>query len=81
MNLFPNPFRPGAGQMPPHLAGRNTERNEFEKLLDQRPNFQNLIITGLKGVGKTVFLGSLKPLAAEKNWLWCYCELNEAVSS
>jgi len=37
MQPFPNPFRPGAGQPPPYLAGREKEANEFKLLLVQEP--------------------------------------------
>ena len=49
---FLNPFRPGAGHAPPWLAGRTKEQQEFERLLGQAPVFENLIITGLRGVGR-----------------------------
>ena len=55
-SIFQNPFRPGAGHPPPYLAGRGDERKEFEKLLDQEVVLQNLVLTGLRGVGKTVLL-------------------------
>ena len=29
---FTNPFRPGAGHMPPYLAGRGSEEEEFRRL-------------------------------------------------
>ena len=29
---FTNPFRPGAGHMPPYLAGRDAEKKEFSHL-------------------------------------------------
>jgi hypothetical protein len=45
-----NPFRPGAGHMPPYLAGRETESKEFRRLLDQEVILQNLILTGLRPV-------------------------------
>ena len=32
---FSNPFRPGAGHKPPHLAGRVEETTVFKALLDQ----------------------------------------------
>ena len=51
---FPNPFRPGAGHQPPYLAGRKAENQEFRKLLKQGPILENPILTGLRGVGKTV---------------------------
>ena len=49
-----NPFKPGAGHSPPHLAGRENEAEQFSKLLDQLDITQNVILTGLRGVGKTV---------------------------
>lgn len=62
-----NPFKPGNGHMPPYLAGRSKETAEFRQLLDQEVILSNLVITGLRGIGKTVLLESFKPLAHEKN--------------
>ena len=39
-----------------------------------------MIITGLRGVGKTVLLDQLKPLAAQYGWLWTGNDWNEAAS-
>lgn len=75
-----NPFRPGAGHPPPYLAGRETERQVFLDLLGQRSVVDNLILTGLRGVGKTVLLDSLKPDALEAGWLWVANDLSEAAS-
>jgi hypothetical protein len=75
---FTNPFRPGAGHTPPYLAGRNHETSEFIKLLEQKIILKNSVITGLRGVGKTVLLDSLKPLAIKKNWLWIGTDLSES---
>lgn len=80
MEAFPNPFRPGAGQKPPYLAGRVTEQGEFIKLLKQAPVLQNLIITGLRGVGKTSLLDSLQPIAVNSGWLWAGTDLSESAS-
>ncbi len=77
---FQNPFRPGAGHMPPHLAGRGRETNEFRKLLKQHIILQNMVLTGLRGVGKTVLLDTLKPLGQEANWLWVGTDLSESTS-
>lgn len=60
---FRNPFRPGAGHMPPYLAGREQEREEFARLLGQETILENLVLTGLRGVGKTVLLETFKPIA------------------
>jgi hypothetical protein len=77
---FENPFKPGAGHMPPYLAGRKEEENEFRKLLTQETILQNLILTGLRGVGKTVLLETFKPLAIQEGWLWVGTDLSESAS-
>lgn len=77
---FTNPFRPGAGHQPPYLAGRRQERNQFEKLLRQTPILENLVLTGLRGVGKTVLLESFKPIALAEGWLWIGMDINESSS-
>lgn len=77
---FQNPFKPGAGHMPPYLAGRNKETNEFKKLLKQDVILENMVLTGLRGVGKTVFLDKLKPLAQQTGWLWAGTDLSESAS-
>ena len=63
---FVNPFRPGAGHRPPYLAGRQLEEAEFRRLLQQTTIMQNMILTGLRGVGKTVLLEHLKPVALQE---------------
>jgi DNA-binding transcriptional ArsR family regulator len=79
-NQISNPFRPGAGHMPPHLAGRKGETDEFMRLLQQDVVFENLVLTGLRGVGKTVLLETFKPLAIKSGWLWVGADLSEATS-
>lgn len=79
-NHLENPFRPGAGHMPPYLAGRNKETKEFHKLLQQDVILENLVLTGLRGVGKTVLLETFKPLALKENWMWAGTDLSESVS-
>jgi AAA ATPase domain len=76
-DLFANPFMPGAGHMPPYLAGRTQEQEEFKRLLSQTVITQNLILSGLRGVGKTVLLGHLKPIAQQAGWLWTGDEFSE----
>ena len=77
---FINPFRPGAGHQPPYLAGRDTERDQFISLLSQPVVTDNLVLTGLRGVGKTVLLETLRPLASEHGWLWVGADLTESAS-
>lgn len=75
-----NPFRPGAGHIPPFLAGRTAEQDEMRKLLKQRVITENLVLTGLRGVGKTVLLETFKPIAHERGWLWAGNDLSESAS-
>lgn len=66
-----NPFAPGAGQRPPELAGRDKEVKAFEVVLERvargRPE-RSLVLTGLRGVGKTVLLGELRSMALRRGW-------------
>lgn len=77
---FKNPYRPGAGHMPPYLAGREREYAEFDRLLGQDQILENLVLTGLRGVGKTVLLETFKPRAEEEGWLWASADLSESAS-
>lgn len=77
---FKNPYRPGAGHMPPFLAGREAEYKEFDRLLGQEEILENLVLTGLRGVGKTVLLETLKPRALQAGWLWASADLSESAS-
>ena len=57
-----NPYAPGAGTRPPALTGRDKEIETYEILLDRLKDGmagQSMIITGLRGVGKTVLLNEL----------------------
>jgi hypothetical protein len=66
-----NPYAPGAGQRPPELAGRDRELQAFEVVLERvargRPE-RSLVLTGLRGVGKTVLLNSLRSQAISRLW-------------
>ncbi|GAB7041295.1 ATP-binding protein [Catenuloplanes niger JCM 9533] len=66
-----NPYAPGAGQRPPELAGRDREVEAFEVVLERiargRPE-RSLVLTGLRGVGKTVLLNSLRSQAIGRLW-------------
>lgn len=79
-DVFANPFRPGAGHRPPYLAGRNEEKKEFERLLEQTSILSNVVLTGLRGVGKTVLLDELKPIAQSRGFLWVGTDLSESAS-
>jgi len=77
---FDNPFRPGAGHRPPYLAGRDAELREARKRLKQTIITENLILTGLRGVGKTVLMEEIKSIAFEEKWLWAGNDLSESAS-
>ncbi len=66
-----NPYAPGAGQRPPELAGRDRELAQFDVVLERiargRPE-RSLVLTGLRGVGKTVLLNALRSQAINQLW-------------
>jgi hypothetical protein len=62
------------------MAGREREYEEFDRLLGQDEILENLVLTGLRGVGKTVLLETFKPRATEKGWLWATADLSESAS-
>lgn len=74
MKRVANPYRPGFNQSPAALTGRDRVVTAFTEALDvaaldgrtPRP----VILTGGRGVGKTVLLGEAAVIAAEKrSWL------------
>ena len=71
MDPIRNPYAPGAGQRPPELAGRDRELRQFEVTLERvaagRPE-RSMVLSGLRGVGKTVLLNALRSLAVKRAW-------------
>jgi hypothetical protein len=71
MDPIRNPYAPGAGQRPPELAGRDEQLEAFEVVLQRvqkgRPE-RSLVLTGLRGVGKTVLLNALRSAAVRRHW-------------
>ncbi len=66
--------------MPPYLAGRQKEKEDFSRLLGQDIVLENMVLTGLRGVGKTVLADTLKPIAIQQGWLWVGTDLSESTS-
>ncbi len=66
MDNIRNPFSPGAGSPPPELAGREgileQARVLLGRILAKRPE-KSLLLTGLRGVGKTVLLNEIERMA------------------
>ena len=72
--------RLGARQHTPFLACRESEHQIFQKLLKQDVVTDNLMLTGLRGVGKALLLESLKSYAVAENWTWVGINLDENCS-
>ena len=71
MDPIRNPYAPGAGQRPPELAGRDEQLHAFDVVLERiargRPE-RSIVLTGLRGVGKTVLLNALRSAAVRAHW-------------
>src|SRR5438876_588255 len=71
MDPVRNPYAPGAGQRPPELTGRDRELAQFEVVLERvargRPE-RSMVLTGLRGVGKTVLLNAFRSMAMQRLW-------------
>ena len=71
MDPVRNPYAPGAGQRPPELAGRDKQIDAFDVVLERiargRPE-RSVVLTGLRGVGKTVLLNQLRSAAISRSW-------------
>ena len=71
MDEIKNPFSPGAGSPPPELVGRSSILRQTEILLgrtlNRRPE-KSMLLTGLRGVGKTVLLNEMERLAQQHGY-------------
>ena len=65
-----NPFNPGSGAPPPFLAGRDQEIVTFESILESITNgkLTNVILTGLRGTGKTVLLNEFREICKRERF-------------
>ena len=82
MRPHDNPYTPNAGARPPALVGRDAQLEAFEVLLDRLRRGhteQSLLITGLRGVGKTVLLGAFEERAREREWTTVDAEITKNV--
>ena len=76
-----NPFRPGNGIIPPYLAGREGERRWFESSLVSALSFpQNLVLSGIRGTGKTVLLRKFEEACTKKKWLFVKREFSNKLN-
>jgi hypothetical protein len=80
MDPISNPFSPGAGSPPPELVGRGPVLEQARILLGRvragRPE-KSLLLTGLRGVGKTVLLNEIQRLAADADYRTIELEAHE----
>jgi hypothetical protein len=66
-----NPYTPDAGARPPALVGRDRELEHLQSIITQLNaggTERHLLITGLRGVGKTVMLNEFENACAEAGW-------------
>lgn len=80
MDKIKNPFSPGAGYPPPELAGRDGILEQAGVLLGRvrakRPE-KSLLLTGLRGVGKTVLLNEIERMAQDTGYRTILVEAHE----
>jgi len=80
MDKIKNPFSPGAGSPPPELAGRDGILEQARVLLGRvkagRPE-KSLLLTGLRGVGKTVLLNEMERMAQRAGFSTTLLEAHE----
>lgn len=83
MDPIKNPFSPGAGSPPPELVGREAVLMQgnilFARVKQQRAE-KSLLLTGLRGVGKTVLIVELERLAEQIGYKTILIEAYEGKS-
>ncbi len=67
---MPNPFTPTFGVTPPLLVGRDDPLIDFRATLGAAPGDPNraILITGMRGSGKTVLLNAFEDEARARGW-------------
>ena len=70
-----NPFRPSFGASPYYLAGREALLRQFQLSLMEGPGSPHraLLVSGVRGVGKTVLLNELEDTAQAQGWMTLRC--------
>lgn len=80
MDPIKNPFSPGAGSPPPELVGRDPVLDQARVLLGRvkigRAE-KSMLLTGLRGVGKTVLLNDIERLAEAEGYRTIAVEAHE----
>ncbi len=82
MDDLRNPYSPGAGSRPPALVGREHELQLFRTAIGRLSigrSAKSLLLTGLRGVGKTVLLNEFAVTARGNQWQVESLEANETL--
>jgi hypothetical protein len=80
MDPIKNPFSPGAGSPPPELVGRDPDLEQARILLGRiklKRSEKSMLLTGLRGVGKTVLLKEVEFLAKQNGYRTIFLEAHE----
>jgi AAA+ ATPase superfamily predicted ATPase len=80
MKALTNPYTPNAGAEPQAVVGRDDQLESFDLLLariEAGRTEQSMIITGLRGVGKTVLLGQFRTKALAREWVVVELEVSK----
>lgn len=80
MDPIKNPYSPGAGSPPPELVGRDPILEQARILLGrikQKRSEKSMLLTGLRGVGKTVLLNEIERLAKQNGYRSIVIEAHE----
>ena len=80
MDPLKNPYSPGAGAPPPELVGRDAILMQAEILLGRIKNNKpekSFLMTGLRGVGKTVLLIEIQKKAEKLGYRTIFVEAHE----
>lgn len=77
MDNAQNPFTPGAGSLPPEMAGRADVMQMADTLFARTLNHRaekSMLLNGLRGVGKTVLLNHMRHLAEQQGYKTVFME-------
>ena len=82
MDRIRNPFNPSAGAPPPLLVGRDRQLEDMEVAIGRLSHGRferSQLLTGLRGVGKTVLLTKFREEAQRANWHDAHIEATEGI--
>jgi hypothetical protein len=80
MDPVRNPYSPGAGTRPPALVGRDREIDSMDVALQRLRlgrDARSQMLTGLRGVGKTVLLNEFELIAGGRGYFHEHLEVSE----